>query len=153
MRFLWFGKKKATPVSQSELPNVESFSVNNFVIVQSPLGPQTKTDLERAQIASYLLSLSKMATTPADRALQEYLQEFGANTVELSHYSYNEAQGHSAKVVTTNQTLLLGTPAVIARVTTPFHSTINEAIAAGAQKVLAIDGIAYAAFSINGQVN
>jgi hypothetical protein len=153
MRFLWFGKKKVAPLEQNEIPSVESFSVNNFVIVQSPLGPQTKTDLDRAQIASYLLSLSLRSATPADRVLQEYLQEFGANHVELSHYSHNEAQGHSAKVLATNQTLLLGTPAVIARVTTPFHATISDAIAAGGEKVLAIDGIAYAAFSINGQVN
>ena len=149
MRFLWFGRKKAAAAQSQESVAVETWRVNNFVVVESPLAGAAGTTIESSTIYSYLGTLAQQEQTPASQALVEFLQERGFVTLEITSYSHSESLGYSCKVFDTSATVLLGGPAGIARVTTPFHTEISQAVGSGANQVLAIDGIAYAAFSID----
>ena len=149
MRFLWFGRKKAAAPQAQEHVAVETWSVNNFVVVESPLAGAAGTTIESSTIYSYLATLAQQEQRPASQALVEFLQERGFATLEISNYAHSESLGYSCKIGDTNATVLLGDPVGIARVTTPFHAEIAQAIGAGANQVLAIGGIAYAAFSID----
>jgi hypothetical protein len=149
MKFLWFGKKKSAASAATEATPVESISVNNFLVVPAPLGESSSTALSASVIHSYLAALIRADKSEKSLALEEFLQERGMEPLEITHYSHSLTQGYSCKIASTGATVLLGAPDVIARATTPFHSEISEAIKSGADQVLAIDGIAYAAYSID----
>jgi len=158
MRFLWFGKKKQTVLA----PDVEVvrepqefFSVTGFVAVASPMGGSKNTELSHQFINSVILTLLSQEHSPAALAAQEYFQESGANLLPLRDYSNSSERGISGRVEHdgTLRTVLIGPAATIARATTPFASEITEAVSASPEvKVVAIDGIAYAAYSISREV-
>jgi hypothetical protein len=151
MKFLWFGKKKSKVSTEIAAP-APIWVVKNFCIVPAPLGENSETSLDPVVIRSQLAALVTQGSDSEDQARQalaEYLHSAGTAPVSLGNYSFNSAQGHSARSLSNGATLLLGRPEVIARATTPFHSEINQAIAAGADQIFAIDGIAYAAYSLN----
>jgi len=114
--------------------------------VQSPLSNSVATDRSSSEIASFLSALVAPEAGPAELALVEFLQERGVNKHELSQFSMKSDGARSAKVA--DATLLLGSPELIARATMPFHHEITAAIAAGADRVFAIDALVYAAFSL-----
>lgn len=154
MRFLWFGKKKKsapeielTPTREPE----EVFSVTGYQCVSSPITGSKSVELTHQVINSVVLSLLSEEHSPADIAAQEFFQQQGANVLPVRDYSSNSERGLSARVEDgdTTRTVLIGSPEVIARATTPFCSEIAAAVeSVPDSKVVAIDGIAYATYSI-----
>ena len=152
MKFLWFGKKKKSSAAIQEdvqTPELPTWSVNNFVLVESPLANSFKTDRAAAQITTYLAGLVTESAGPAELALLEFLQERGTTSCALKQFSQKSDGARSAKVSDSGATLLLGSPELIARATMPFASEITAAIEAGADQVFAIDALAYASFSLS----
>lgn len=155
MRFLWFGrKKKVAPLV--DLPEVrepqEVFSVADYICVNSPMKGGKGVELSSQLIDSLILSLLSKENSPADVAAQEFFQQKGANLQEVRDYSSHPERGSSARVVDagTTRTVLIGRATTIARAATPFCEEIVAAVAATPDcKVVAIDGIAYATYSIN----
>jgi len=158
MRFLWFGKKaaKVSPVEvEVERTPVEVFSVSGFVIESNPTPENKKTELSHSTINSMVLSVLSQATSPADIAAQEFFQERGANVLPINSYSFSADRGFSARVVDgeTTRTVLVGPVEAITRATTPFCQSIQAATQVNPEAfVVAIDGIAYAAFTLSSEM-
>jgi len=146
MRFPWFRKKAEVAV----LPN-PAWSVNNFVVVTSPLAQSPKTDRSREEIDSYLAALVGENPSEGELALAEFLQERDIQKYELTQFSKTGEGARSAKITQSGARVLLGSPQLIARASMPFHDEITRAIEAGANQVFAIDAIAYAAFTLTYQ--
>ena len=156
MRFLWFGKKKAkessapTPETPRELQ--ESFSVSGFAMESNPVAGTKNSELSHQTINSLALSVLSQAHHDSDKAAQEFFQERGAIVLPISSYSFNAERGFSARVQDgeISRTVLIGPVAEIARATTPFCPSIAAATAQHPEAfVIAIDGIAYATFTIS----
>ena len=158
MRFLWFGKKatKVSPVEvEVERTPVEVFSVSGFAIESNPVVGGKNTELSHATINSMILSVLSEATSPADIAAQEFFQERGANVLPINSYSFSADRGFSARVVDgeTARTVLVGPVEAITRATTPFCQSIQAATQVNPEAfVVAIDGIAYAAFTLSSEM-
>ena len=159
MRFLWFGKKKSNSpqvIEEAEAPiPVEVFSVSNFLIESNPQPSVKGTELSHQTIHALALSILSQSSTPADLAAQEFFQEHGSSRLPVSDYSYSAERGYSGRVsdgeITRN--VLIGSPKVIARATTPWSAAIEKAARENPEVfVLAIDGIAYAAYSVTSEL-
>ena len=154
MRFLWFGKRKksATVVDLQEVSEPqEVFSVADYTCINSPIKGAKGVELSSQLIDSLIFSLLSQENSPADVAAQEFFQQKGANLQEVRDYSCNSERGSSARVedAGTSRTVLIGRADTIARATTPFCEEIVAAVAATPDcKVVAIDGIAYATYTI-----
>jgi hypothetical protein len=102
-----------------------------------------------------ILSVLSQATSPADIAAQEFFQERGANLFPINSYTFTAERGFSSRVVdgATTRTVLIGPVEAITRVTTPFCPSIAAAIQGNPDSfVVAIDGIAYAAFTLGSEL-
>ena len=91
----------------------------------------------------------------ADIAAQEFFQERGANVLPINSYSFTAERGFSARVVdgAITRTVLVGPVEAITRVTTPFCQSIAAATQVNPEAfVVAIDGIAYAAFTLSSEL-
>ena len=159
MRFLWFGKKKVSKVSAPEVEvertPVEVFSVSGFAIESYPVVGGKNTELSHATINSMILSVLSEATSPADIAAQEFFQERGANVLPVNSYSFTADRGFSARVVdgAITRTVLIGPVEAISRATTPFCPSIAAATQSSPESfVVAIDGVAYAAFTLSSEL-
>ena len=153
MRFLWFGKKKAAPAVEVEVVREpqEVYSVTGFICETNPMSGAKNTELRADTINSMILSVLSHASSPSDIAAQEFLQERGAIVLPTSDYSFSAERGFCARVSDegVTRTVLLGSPEVIARATTPFCKDIAAAVSENPDcLVVAIDGIAYASFGI-----
>ena len=159
MRFLWFGKKKVStaPTAEVEVTREpqEVYSIVGYQCLTAPLaGTKALKNLElsRQAINSLILTLVSQEHSPAYIAAQEFFQEQGANHLPIRDYSFSAERGLSGRVQDdeVTRTVLIGPAKVIARATTPFHDAIAEAVLASLEiSVVAIDGIAYATYSIN----
>ncbi len=164
MRFLWFRKKKkAAPPVEIEVVREpeEVFSVIDFQCITNPVAGSSPSnhskslngiELSAQEIDSLILSLLSQAHSPADIAAQEFFQERGANVLPVRDYSFSPERGYSGRVqeADATRTVLIGGAAVIARATTPFCEEIAAAVIETPNaKVVAIDGIAYAIYSID----
>ena len=158
MKFLWFGKKKkAAPIAETEAVREpqEVFSIVGFQCISTPLSgtkAQKSLELSHQVINSMILSLVSQEHSPAYIAAQEFFQEQGANVLPVRDYSFTAERGLSARVqdAEVTRTVLIGPAKVIAHATTPFNESIAEAVLATPDcSVVAIDGIAYATYSIN----
>ena len=154
MRFLWFGKSKK-PAPVADLPEarepLEVFSVADYTCINSPMKGAKGVELSSQLIDSLILSLLSKENSPADIAAQEFFQQKGANLLEVRDYSSSSERGLGGRVddAGTTRTVLIGRATTIARATTPFCEEIVAVIAATPDcKVVAIDGIAYATYSI-----
>ena len=157
MRFLWFGKKKNKIVAEPKREPVEVFSVDNFVLVTHPLGNTAGTALSSEVICSCIFSVIVNEESVASKAVQDFLQERGAMPLASSEYTHSSSQGYAARVKHQDSdksaTILIGPPAVISKASVPFHQEITAAIAASQEIfIVAIDGIAYAAFTISSEM-
>ena len=159
MRFLWFGKKKSqssAPVKvKEERTPEEVFSVSGFVIESNPEPATKNTELSHSTINSLILSVLSQASSPADIAGQEFFQARGAIVLPIDDNSFSAERGFSARVRDgeKNRTVLIGPAPVITRATTPLCNSLASAIAAdNSLFVVAIDGIAYAAFGIGSEL-
>ena len=154
MKFLWFGKKKAaTPVEVAPRPlPQEIYSVSGYVCETNPAAEAKNTELNAQLINSAILSILSQGGSPADTAAQEFFQERGANVLPISEYVFSAERGFSGRILDgqIKRTVLIGPAAVIARVTTPLSGALANAVASSPEQFLvAIDGIAYAAFGIS----
>lgn len=158
MKFLWFGKKKKdTPAVENEVLREpqEVYSIVGFQCINAPLsGTKALKSLELShqEINSLILSLVSQEHSPSYLAAQEFFQEQGANVLPVRDYSFNVERGLSARVqdAEVTRTILIGPAKVIAHATTPFCDAIADAVLATPEcSVVAIDGIAYATYSIN----
>ena len=159
MRFLWFGKKKAPQILAPEVEiartPVEVFSVSGFVIESNPVPGNKNTELSHGTINSMILSVLSEASSPADVAAQEFFQERGANVLPINSYSFSAERGFSSRVVdgAITRTVLIGPVEAISRATTPFCPSIAAATQSSPESfVVAIDGIAYAAFTLRSEL-
>jgi len=159
MRFLWLGKKKSArpePADvQEERTPQEVFSVSGFVIESNPEPATKNTELSHATINSLTLSVLSQASSLADIAAQEFFQARGAIVLPIVDNSFSPERGFSARVQDGEKlrTVLIGPDSVITRATTPLCSSLASAIAADDSLfVVAIDGIAYAAFGIGSEL-
>ena len=121
MKFLWFGKKKASKQVEVTPPPApqEVYSVVGYICETNPEAGAKNTELPAQFINSAILSILSKAHSPADIAAQ----------------------------------VLIGPTSVISRVTTPLSSSIANAAASNPDLfVVAIDGIAYAAFGITKEI-
>jgi hypothetical protein len=153
MRFLWFGKKKTVkPVETPPPPTPqEVYSVIGYICETNPEAGAKNTELSAQLINSAILSILSQANSPADIAAQEFFQERGANVLPISDYSFSAERGFSGRIQDGDieRTVLIGPASVIARVTTPLSNSLASAAANNPDLfVIAIDGIAYAAFGI-----
>lgn len=155
MRFLWFRKKKSKPAPaldiERDIEPEEVFSVVGFTCETNPIASAKNTQLHLEVINSLILSVLSQASSPADIAAQEFFQAHGANVWPTSDFAHNSERGYSARVLDdkAERTVLIGSPAVIARASTPFCKVINVATEDNPEAyVVAIDGIAYATYSI-----
>ena len=143
MRFLWFGKKKSKRVDEAPRELVQVFNVDNFVLLTHPLGNTAGTALSTELVCSCIFSVIMNEDSVASKAVQDFLQERGA--VPLARVKHQDSDKSSA--------VLIGPPAVISKATVPFHQEITDAIeASGEIFIVAIDGIAYAAFTISSEM-
>jgi len=156
MRFLWFGKKKVKPTPVLEIAKErepeEVYSVVGFTCETNPVATAKNTQLHLEVINSLILSVLSQANSPADIAAQEFFQAHGANILPTNDFTYNSERGYSSRVQDdkTLRTVLIGPPDVIARAATPFCKAISAAILGTPEAfVVAIDGIAYASYSIS----
>jgi phosphatidylserine/phosphatidylglycerophosphate/cardiolipin synthase-like enzyme len=157
MKFLWFGKKKSvTPVELApQAAPQEVYSVTGYICETNPQSGAKNTELSAETINSAILTLFSQAQSPADIAAQEFFQERGANVLPLSDYAFSVERGFSGRILDSQikRTVLIGPASVIARVTTPLSTLLADAVASAPEiSVVAIDGIAYAAFSITKEV-
>ena len=153
MRFLWFGKKKPLkPVEITPPPAPqEVYAVSGYVCETNPEAGAKNTELSAQLINSAILSILSQANSPADIAAQEFFQERGANILPISDYSFSGERGFSGRILDgeIKRTVLIGPVEVIARVTTPLNRSLANTIESNPGSfVVAIDGIAYAAFGI-----
>src|SRR5450631_3469489 len=151
MRFLWLGKKKVARTLPVEvLPEpVEIFTVSDFISINNPISGSSKTGLIDDVINSAIFSLLSMDHSPANLAAQTFFQSRGAISLPTTDYSFNPERGYSARIQDgeLQRTILIGTPIVIAKATTPFCEAIASAVAQNPNcYVVAIDGIAYASY-------
>ena len=158
MKFLWFGKKKSvTPVELAPpAAPQEVYSVTGYVCETNPQSGAKNTELSAQTINSAILTIVSQVNSPADIAAQEFFQERGANVLPLSDYAFSAERGFSGRVLDeqTQRTILIGPAPAIVRVTTPLASSIATAAASNPDIfVVAIDGIAYAAFGITKELN
>ena len=159
MRFLWFGRKRrADRKTQSQTVVVrepqEVFSVNEFVVVNSPLAGSKTTALTTEKIDSLILSLVSEVHTPADIAVQEFFQEKGAEKYLVTNFSHNPARGLGGRVSDESgkRMVLIGPAPVISRATTPLCSELSEVVSNNPNALLvAIDGIAYATYTVTSE--
>jgi len=157
VRFLWFGKKKSKTVGEPQREPVQVFSVDNFVLVTHPLGNTAGTALSSEVICSCIFSVIVNEDSVASKAVQDFLQERGAMRLASSEYTHSSSQGYAARVKHQDSgkssTVLIGPPAVISKASVPFHQEITAAISASQEIfIVAIDGIAYAAFTISSEM-
>jgi hypothetical protein len=159
MRFLWFGKKKSAevaPIEEREAPTpVEVFSISNFVIESNPQPTVKGTELSHQAIHSLALSILAQNSKPADIAAQEFFQERGATLLPVSDFTSSADRGYSGRVRDgqTIRNVLIGAPSVISRATTPWCESIIAATRDSTNtSVIAVDGIAYAAFTITSEL-
>lgn len=159
MRFLWFGKKKSalTPevVLEPQREPEEIFSVTGYICETNPITNAKNAELNAHTINSLLLSIYSQSHDPADVAAQEFFQERGAIVLPVTDYSLNVERGISARVFDGDikRTVLVGSPSVISRASTPFSDAIAAAVASSPRSlVVAIDGIAYANFEITKEI-
>jgi len=153
MKFLWFGKKKAAKQVEVTPPPApqEVYSVVGYICETNPEAGAKNTELPAQFINSAILSILSKAHSPADIAAQEFFQERGANLLPVSDYSFSAERGFSGRIQDGDirRTVLIGPASVIARVTTPLSNSLASAAANNSDLfVVAIDGIAYAAFGI-----
>ncbi len=158
MRFLWFGKKKEAKapveVEVTREPQ-EVYSIIGYQCLTAPLSGTKalkNVELSHQVINSMILTLVSQEHSPAYIAAQEFFQEQGANVLPVRDYSFNAERGLSGRVqdAEVTRTVLIGPAPVIARATTPFNAAIADAVLATPESsVVAIDGIAYATYSIN----
>jgi hypothetical protein len=155
MRFLWFGKKKVKPTPvlevEKEREPEEVYSVVGFTCETNPIATAKNTQLHLEVINSLILSVLSQANSPADLAAQEFFQAHGANVLPTDGFTYSAERGYSSRVrdEKTLRTVLIGPAPVIARAATPFCRAISTAIAENPNAlVVAVDGIAYASYSI-----
>ena len=155
MKFLWFGKKKVKKELRLEVEKErepeEVYSVVGFTCETNPMAAAKNTQLHLEVINPLILSVLSTANSPADVAAQEFFQAHGANLLPAEGFTYSAERGYSSRVLDekTLRTVLIGPAPVIARASTPFCSVISAAIADNPQAfVVAVDGIAYASYSI-----
>ena len=157
MKFLWFGKKKAAKqvdVTPPPAPQ-EVYSVVGDICETNPEAGAKNTELPAQLINSAILSILSKSHSPADIAAQEFFQERGANLLPVSDYAFSAERGFSGRIQDgeIKRTVLIGPTSVISRVTTPLSSSIANAAASNPDLfVVAIDGIAYAAFGITKEI-
>jgi len=159
MRFLWFGRKRrADRKAQSQVAVVrepqEVFSVNDFVVVNSPLAGSKTTTLASEIIDSLILSLVSEVHAPADIAVQEFFQEKGAQKYPVTNFSHNPARGLGGRVndESAKRMVLIGPAPVISRATTPLCKELTEVVSNNPSALLvAIDGIAYATYTVTSE--
>jgi hypothetical protein len=154
----WFRKKKKVDL-QPESPietrePKEVFSVMDYVCVSHPLAASNKvsTAIDPKVIASFIYSIFSKEESAMNTSVMKYFQEHGAESLEMSEYSFNDGQGYSARVSdgTATHMVLVGSPAVVARSAIPFHEEIAESLKHNPEQYcIAIDGIVYAAFRID----
>ena len=159
MRFLWFGKKKSVSkpevVVEPKREPEEIFSVTGYICETNPIAGTKNAELNAHTINSLILSIYSQAHDPADVAAQEFFQERGAILLPVTDYSMNAERGISARVFDgdVKRTVLVGSPTVISRASTPFSDAIASAVAANPRSlVVAIDGIAYANFEVTKEI-
>ncbi len=157
MRFLWFGKKKSKRVDEAPRELVQVFNVDNFVLVTHPLGNTVGTALSTELVCSCIFSVIMNEDSVASKAVQDFLQERGGVPLSSSEYTHSSSQGYAARVKhqdsDKSSAVLIGPPAVISKATVPFHQEITDTIeASGEIFIVAIDGIAYAAFTISSEM-
>lgn len=158
MRFLWFGKKKE-PIAvinlEPERAPQEIFSITGFISEPNPLQGGKGSQLDLQTINSYILSIFSQLHSPADRATQEFFQERGAIVLPVEEFSAAPNRGFSGRIIDgeRKRTVVIGLPEVIAHASAPFSPALT---ATSTQKpapyVVAIDGIAYASFSITSEM-
>ena len=160
MRFLWFGRKRKADRKAQSAPAVvrepqEVFSVNDFVVVNSPLAGSKATALSTEKIDSLILSLVSEVHAPADIAVQEFFQERGAEKYLVTNFSHNPARGLGGRIsdASAKRMVLIGPAPVISRATTPLCKELAEVVNNNPNALLvAIDGIAYATYTVTSEL-
>lgn len=178
------GKKRAKSLSSSTLQGsvlepakIWHHTLSQITILTHPLGASPGTDLDHQLIINALYSLTTAAslhnqeeqqeTSPfyaLNRAIAAYSSAEGipAEQLNLVGFTFDPEHGYAARVSANSKkyTALFGTPAPVARASTPFHSEIRAVIEVGiagegetvTTYVLAIDGIAYAALILSSEL-
>ena len=151
-------------------------TISHFYLETHPLGQTPATDLERQLLMNVLISLcgaislhenEAQEITSAFFALSNELRvkaaeyECGVEKLEVIALTFDASHGYAARVSANSRkyTVLLGESSAVARASTPFNSDLQsflkelESIEVKTSTyVLAIDGIAYAALSLQSEL-
>lgn len=164
-----FGRNKNSAKSKdsksAKSAPVEFYVVTDSVIVTAPMGNVRGTELSDAIIRSCVASVLKNQGSKVNQAIIDLLAapfDFAS-----SGYSHNTERGYAAIVLDTEtegvtknplqRRVLIGGASYVGLATTSFHSDIASIIAKelsadSTLHVVAIDGIAYAAFVVKREV-
>ena len=151
-------------------------TLSHFYLETHPLGQTPATDLERQLLMNVLIALcgaislhenESQEITSAFFALSNELHvkaseyECNVEKLEVIALAFDVSHGYAARVSANSRkyTVLLGESSSVARASTPFNSDLQsflkelESIEVKASTyVLAIDGIAYAALSLQSEL-
>jgi hypothetical protein len=170
-----FGRKKDAPrnngsksfktTKSSKSAPIETYVVTDSMIVTAPIGNVRGTELSEAIIRSCVTSVLKNQGSKVNQAIIDLMAapfDFAS-----SGYSHNTERGYAAIVLDTEtegltknplqRRVLIGGANFVGLATTSFHSDIAAIIAKDLSAdstlhVVAIDGIAYAAFVVKREV-
>lgn len=148
------------------IPKRWHHSLTGVTIVTEPLGKTAGTVLEVSFIYSSLIALAREIASKNNENLDQFSMladsltaRANSESATITHHeiigiAYDATLGYSARMSAASKkfTILFGEPHAVARASTPFHSSIADAVANAEVAsgnlesfVLSIDGIAYAA--------
>ena len=162
MKFLWFAKKKVAAQSIATHEKVEKvemvaepreiYSLVGYICDTNPLIGSKNTELTLDSINSMIFTALSKSNSAADIAAKDFFEKEGAILLPISDYEFSADRGVSARVTESGaqRTILIGSPIAIARVSAPFSEKISAAVKDNGDGLLvAIDGIAYASYTIS----
>jgi hypothetical protein len=158
-------EKTAPPEPKYE----EVFDIESEVFETNPYKNDPDTYFEQNILRTVTLTLivglrehlTKMAENDSDQhkamaAIAKHLETQGAAPIAFTQWNQSPIQGIAARIILSgkSRTALFGPSIAMAKASAPFTSDISSAVASGHSAghsvfVLAIDGLAYAEFSVS----
>jgi hypothetical protein len=167
--FLSIKLVKREKIAPAEPTYEEIFNIESEVFETNPYKNDPDTYFEQNILRTVALTLivglrehlTKMAENPSDQhkamaAIAKHLEAQGATPIAFTQWNQSPIQGIAARIILTgkSRTALFGPSIAMAKASAPFTSDISIAVASGHSAghsvfVLAIDGLAYAEFSVS----
>lgn len=163
------GGRKRVKAAPPEPKYEEIFEIESEVFETNPYKSDPDTYFEQSTIRTVTLTLiiglrehlAKMAENASDQhkamaAIAKHLEGEGATPIAFTQWNQSPIQGIAARIILNgkSRTALFGPSLAMVKASAPFPKDISDAIESGHAAgqsvfVLAIDGLAYAEFSVS----